>query len=80
MGLSPRCYIPSFVDIGPPVLAKKIFDKFLPFMGLAAILVTWHRCREQILVSSAYRSFTQNLVLIAQAVMEKQLLEIVDGG
>ena len=25
MGRSPRCYIPSFVKIGPPVLEKKIF-------------------------------------------------------
>ena len=25
MGQSPRCYIPSFVEIGPPVTEKKIF-------------------------------------------------------
>ena len=25
MGLHPRCYIPSFVEIGPLVLEKKIF-------------------------------------------------------
>ena len=29
----------SFVKIGPPVLEKKIFEGFLPYMGLAAILV-----------------------------------------
>ena len=28
MGLSPRCYIPSFVEIGPSVLEKKIFIGF----------------------------------------------------
>ena len=28
MGLSPRCYISSFVKIGPPVLEKKIFEGF----------------------------------------------------
>ena len=28
MGWSPRCYIPSFVKIGPPVLEKKIFEGF----------------------------------------------------
>ena len=39
IGWSPRCYIPSFVKIGPPVLEKKIFEGFLPYMGLAAILV-----------------------------------------
>ena len=38
MGWSPRCYIPSFVEIGPPVL-EKIFEGFLPYMGVAAILV-----------------------------------------
>ena len=26
MGRSPRCYIPSFVEIGPPVPEKKIFE------------------------------------------------------
>ena len=31
--------MPSFVEIGPPVLEKKIFEGFLPFMGVAAILV-----------------------------------------
>ena len=39
MGWSLRCYIPSFVKIGPPVLEKKIFEGFLPYMGLGAILV-----------------------------------------
>ena len=39
MGWSPRCYIPSFVKIGLPVLEKKIFEGFLPYMGVAAILV-----------------------------------------
>ena len=37
MGWSPRCYIPSFVKIGPPVL-EKIFEGFLPYMGMAAHL------------------------------------------
>ena len=36
MGRSPRCYIPSFVKIGLPVL-EKIFEGFLPYMGVAAI-------------------------------------------
>ena len=31
--------MPSFVEIGPPVLEKKIFERFLPYMGVAAILV-----------------------------------------
>ena len=36
--------MPSFVEIGPLVLEKKIFEGFLPYMGMAAIHlghVTW---------------------------------------
>ena len=29
---SPQCYIPSFVEIGPPV-QEKIFEGFLPYEG-----------------------------------------------
>ena len=36
-GWSPRCYIPSFVEIDSPVPEKKIFDGFLPFMGVVTI-------------------------------------------
>ena len=39
MGRSPRCYIPSFLEIGPPVPEKKMFEGFLPYMGMVAILV-----------------------------------------
>ena len=33
MGWSPRCYIPSFVEIGLPVLEKKISKGFLHIYG-----------------------------------------------
>ena len=39
MGRSPQCYIPSFVEISPAVPEKKNFEGFLPYMGVAAILV-----------------------------------------
>ena len=39
MDRSPRCYIPSFVEIGLTVPEKKIFEEFLPYNGTAAILV-----------------------------------------
>ena len=29
----------KIVKIGPPVLEKKVFEGFLPYMGMAAILV-----------------------------------------
>ena len=38
-GWSPGCYIPSFVEINSLVLEKKIFEGFLPYMGVAVILV-----------------------------------------
>ena len=38
MDWSPRCYIPTFVEIGLPVSDKKIFEGFLPYMGMAPIL------------------------------------------
>ena len=39
MGWVPLCYIPSFVEIGLPVPEEKIFEGFLPYMGVAAILI-----------------------------------------
>ena len=32
-GLSPRCYLPNFVEIGLPVPEKNIFERFLPYMS-----------------------------------------------
>ena len=32
MGWRPQCYIPSFVEIAPPV-PEKIFEGFLPYYG-----------------------------------------------
>ena len=34
MGFSPRCYIPSFVEIGLPISEKKVFIGFLPYVGI----------------------------------------------
>ena len=33
MGLSPQCYIPSFVEIGLPVPEKKIVEGFFTIYG-----------------------------------------------
>ena len=56
MDRSPKCYMPSFVEIGPPVPGKK--NDILPYMGMAAILVTWPRCREQTFVPPTKGGFT----------------------
>ena len=61
MGWSPRCYIPSFVEIGPPVL-EKIFEGFLPYMGVVA-----HKYRTK--YRSPYK-WRLNLALIGPAVSE----------
>ena len=37
MGRSPQWYIPSFVEIDPPVPVKKILEGFLPYMGTVVI-------------------------------------------
>ena len=34
--------MPSFFEIDPPD-SEKIFEGFLPYMGMAAILVMWTR-------------------------------------
>ena len=43
MGWSPACYKPSFVEIGQSVPEKKIFDRFLLYRGVAAILVMFYQ-------------------------------------
>ena len=37
IGLSPGCYIQSFVETGLPVPEKKALEGFLPYMGVVAI-------------------------------------------
>ena len=68
---SPRCYkhVPSFLEIGKLVPKKKIFERILPYMGMAAILVMWPRCREQIFVPPIQGGSTYNQALICSAVV-----------
>ena len=70
MGWSPRCYIPSFVEIGPPVPEKKIFEGFLPYMGVVAIF-------HQIFISLYLKAFIQNLVQIGTVVSEKNQFDFL---
>ena len=83
MGWSPRCDIPCFVEIGPPVLEKKIFEGFLPYMGMAAILVMGPASCHQIFISLYLKAFIQNLVQNGPVVSEKirfEFLNIRDLG
>ena len=78
MGPSPKCYILSHKVIGPLFLKKKIFEGFLPYMGVAAILVMWPRPRKQTFVPPSHWGSIWNLALIGQAVLEKKIFE--NGG
>ena len=71
LGLSPQCYIPSFVEIDLPVPEKKIFEGFLPYMGVAAILVMLPASCHQIFISMYLKAFIQSLVKIDTVVSEK---------
>ena len=78
MGWSPRCYIPSFVKIGLPVPEKKIFEEFLPYMGMAAILSCDQHHALQIFISLYLNAFIQNLVQNGTVVFEKIWFEFLN--
>ena len=64
--------MPSFVKICPPV-PEKIFEEFLPYMGVAAIL----SCDQDAVNNLSFP--LPNLALIGQAVSEEKMFEIVNG-
>ena len=71
MGLSPRCYRPSFVEIGQPVPEKKIFEGFLTIYGRGG-----HLGHLTSIVSSDFHflvpeSFHKKMVQIGKVVSEK---------
>ena len=70
-GWSPLCYITRFVEIGLQVPEKKIFERFLPYMDVAAILVMWPASCHQIFISLNLKAFIQSLVQISTIVSEK---------
>ena len=71
MGWSPQCYIPRFVEIGHLVPEKNIFEGFLPYTGVVAILVMWPASCHHIFISLYLKAFIQNLVQIGTVVSEK---------
>ena len=76
-GWSPRFYIPSFVEIGPPVLEKKIFERFLPYMGVQPSLPS---DQHHVIICSFpfyLKAFITNLVQIATVVSEKIWFEFL---
>ena len=77
MSWSPQCYIPSFVEICRPVPEKKIFEGFLPYMGVAAILVMRSASCHQIFILLYLKAFIKNLVQIGTVVSEKIRFEFL---
>ena len=77
MGCSPRCYLPSFVQICLPVPEKKIFKGFLPYMGMAAILVMGPASCHQIFISLYLKAFLKKLDQIGKGVSEKIQFEFL---
>ena len=77
MGWSPRCYIRSFVKISLQVLEKKIFEGFLPYIGVAAILVMLPASCHQIFISWYLKACIQNLVQIGTVVSGKIRFEFL---
>ena len=77
MGWRPRCYIPSFVEIGPPVPEKKMFEGCFTIYGRCGQLghVT------SIISSDFYflvpENFHKNLVHIGTVVSEKIRIEFL---
>ena len=63
------------MEIGPPVPEKKIFEGFLPYMGVTAILVMLPTCCEQNSVPPTQGGTTKNEALIGRAVSEKKISE-----
>ena len=63
---------PSFVEIGPPVPVKKIFEWYLPYLGMAAILVMWPTSYQQIFIYMCLKAYIQNLVKNGSVVSEKK--------
>ena len=55
------------------------FLKFLPYMGMAAILVMWLEPFEQLFVPLTIGGYVWNLVTIGPVVSEEKSFEIVDG-
>ena len=64
------------MKIGPPVL-EKIFEGFLPDMGMAAILVMLPASCHQFFISLYLKAFIQNLVQNGPAVSEKIWFEVL---
>ena len=58
---------------------EKDFLRFLPYMGMAAMLVKWPKSFEHFFFPKGSEGCIWNLVAIGPVVSEEKLFEIVDG-
>ena len=65
------------MEISLPVPEKKIFEGFLPYVGMVAILVMGPASCQQAFISLYLKAFIQNLVQIGKVVFEKNLFEFL---
>ena len=77
IGLSPQCYIPNLMTISLLVPEKNIFEGFLSYMGMAAILVMCPVPREKPFVPPSHGCSTWYLTSIGPLVSE-EMFENVD--
>ena len=77
MGWSPRCYIPSFGEIGLSVPEKDILTSFYHKRGVAAIMVMRPASFHQIFISLYLKAFIQSLVQIGTVVSVKIQFEFL---
>ena len=69
-------YIPSFVEISLPI-PEKILERFLPYVGMAPILVMGPASCHQIFISLYLKAVIKYLVQIGKVVSEKIQFEFL---
>ena len=63
----------------PTGSGEEDFFRFLPYIGMAAMLIMWPGLFEQLYFPKALVVYIWNLVTISLAVSEEKLFESVDG-
>ena len=74
-----QCCIPSPRTTGP-LVPENILKGFLPYMGMAAILVIWHRCGEQTFITPPNGGCIWNLAWLALWFLRRRRLKSVNNG
>ena len=79
MGRRPLCFLQNISLIRLVVLEKKIFEGFLPYLGMAAILNFGSKPFLLFFVPLVSGCYILNLVTFGPVVSEEKSFESVDG-